>query len=380
MTARFRTALQKAGELFARLAACKDGNIALTFAVVSVPLLIAIGSAIDYARALNMHREMQSSLDAALVAAVKEIGVKDEKAIKIQIANWLAAEASVAGAYTVATKDIAIDTTNSGVTALVTANMPTTFMQIIGMAAIPLGVKATVVGGKDVSTKNAFSMYFVLDRSGSMDEATNTSYSATCYWGGWSYKCTRFYTKMEALKLASAELLSQFVKADPTLKYVRTGAVSYDTIMDPPSPLAWGTPATLTYINGLFSRSTTNSGEAFQKAYDSLMVNGSQSEEKIHEAKSGIKTPSKYIVFMTDGANNVNGADTKTKQYCDKARTAKIKVYSIAFMAPTQGQNLLKYCATTAGDYFPAENTAELVAAFELIGQTAAKTLVRITN
>ena len=83
---------------------------------------------------------------------------------------------------------------------------------------------------------------------------------------------------------------------------------------------------------------------------------------------------------MTDGANNVNGADSKTKQYCDKARVAKIKVYSIAFMAPSQGQALLKYCATTAADYFPAENTADLVAAFKLIGQTAAKTLVRITN
>lgn len=380
MTSCLLDAARKAVRLLARFKTDRQGNIAMTFAIVSVPLLVAIGSAIDYGRALNLHREMQGALDAALVAAVKEIGVKDDAAIKAQIADWLAAEASVAGSYSLATDKIVIDSTGSGVTARVEADMDTTFMQIIGKKSIPLGVQATVVGGKDVTTKNAFSMYFVLDRSGSMDESTNTSYTATCYWGGWAYKCTKYYTKMQALKLASADLLSQFVKADPDSKYVRTGAVSYDTIMDPPTPLAWGTSAALTYINALYSRNTTNSGEAFQKAYDSLMVTGLQSEEKVHEAKNGIKTPSKYIVFMTDGANNVNGADAKTKQYCDKARTAKIKVYSIAFMAPTQGQALLKYCATTAADYFPAENTAELVAAFELIGQTAAKTLVRITN
>jgi hypothetical protein len=83
---------------------------------------------------------------------------------------------------------------------------------------------------------------------------------------------------------------------------------------------------------------------------------------------------------MTDGANNVTGADTKTKLYCDKARTAKIQVYTIAFMAPKQGQALLQYCATTSSDYFKAEDTAQLVAAFKLIGETASKKIVRLTN
>jgi hypothetical protein len=162
---------------------------------------------------------------------VNEIGVKDEKAIKDQIANWLEAESSVAGSYATSAEKISIDATNFAVTARVEGAIDTTFMRIIGTRSIPVSVQATVSGGKDVSTQNAFSMYFVLDRSGSMDEDTNTLYSATCYWGGWAYKCTKYYTKMEALKLASADLLGQFVKADPTSKYVRTGAVSYDTIM-----------------------------------------------------------------------------------------------------------------------------------------------------
>jgi Flp pilus assembly protein TadG len=368
------------GKTLERLTVDKTGNIALTFALTAVPLLIAMGTAFDYSRARNQHFEMQAALDAALVAAVNEIGVKDEAAIKAQIANWLAAEASVAGSYSTSANKISIDATNVAVTARVAGGLDTSFLGILGIERIPISVEATVAGGKDVSTQNAFSMYFVLDRSGSMDEDTNTTYTTTCYWGSWAYKCLQYYTKMESLKLASADLLGQFAKADPTSKYVRTGAVSYDTIMDTPTPLAWGTSASLAYIKALTSRNSTNSGEAFQKAYESLTVTGNKSEQKLHEAKSGVKNPTKYIVFMTDGANNVNGADSKTKQYCDKARVAKITVYSIAFMAPAQGQALLKHCATTSADYFPAENTAQLVAAFKLIGQTAAKTLVRITS
>jgi len=369
---------------FRRFMRDRAGNLALSFAVLTVPLLGAMGVSFDYVRALNLHREIQGNLDAALVAAVKDIGTKDDTALKEQLANWLAAEAQNSGSYQLDTASIVIDRINYGITATVIAKIDTTFLRVLGQNDMPIAVAASVMGGSDVVTKTAFSMYFVLDRSGSMDENTSTSYTTTCYKNESKktgpYQCTKVYTKMQALKIASGDLLGQFTIADPDMNYVRTGGVSYDTIMDPPTPLAWGTSAILTYINALTSRNTTNSGEAFQMAYDSLMVIGVKGETAIHLAKNGVTSPSKYIVFMTDGANNVTGADAKTKQYCDKARTAKIQVYSIAFMAPTQGQALLKYCATTSADYFPAESTAQLVAAFKLIGQTAARSLVRLTN
>jgi Flp pilus assembly protein TadG len=360
----------------------RTGNIAMSFAIICVPVLIAMGAAIDYIRAVNLHQELQANLDAALVATVKEIGSRDDKALKELLVNWLNAEASSEGSYSIDPSTIIIDRSSHGITAYVTSNIETTFLKVIGRTQIPITVQVSVVGGNDEVTKTAFSMYFVLDRSGSMDENTNTSYTTTCYKnnGKNPYTCTKVYTKMEALKLATASLLNQFVTADPDLKYVRAGAVSYDTIMDAPTPLAWGTSSVATYVNALSSRNSTNSGEAVQMAYNSLMVTGTKSEEYIHQIKNGIKTPSKYIVFMTDGANNISGADAKTKLYCDKARVDKVQVYSIAFMAPLQGQALLKYCATAPSDYFPAENTAQLVAAFKLIGQTAAKKLVRLTN
>lgn len=366
----------------------RAGNLAMSFAIVSVPLLGAMGVSFDYVRAMNLHREMQSSLDAGLVAAVQDIGTKDTEALKEQLTNWLAAEASVSGSYELDTNSVAIDFTNHGITAKVNANVSTTFLKILGRQTIPVSVQASVTGGgasaeEENKAQNSFSMYFVLDRSGSMDENTTTSYTTTCYKTNKAktpYTCTKLYKKMEALQLASASLLSQILLADPESQYSRTGAVSYNNVMQSPTPLAWGTSAVSSYINNLTSTGTTNSGEAFQKAYESLMVVGTGSEEKAHELKNGNKTPAKFILFMTDGENNVSGADAKTKKYCDSARTDGIRVFSIAFMAPAAGQALLKYCATNPADYFDADSTAELVAAFTSIGKSASKTLIRLTN
>lgn len=366
----------------------RAGNLALSFALVCVPLLGAMGVSFDYVRALNLHREIQGNLDAALVATVKDIGTKDDKALREQLGNWLAAEAQVAGSYQLDTASIVIDKTSQGISAKVTGNVATTFLRVLGWENVPVSVQASVTGGgagteEEIKAQNSFSMYFVLDRSGSMDEDTATSYTTTCYKTNKAktpYTCTKLYTKMEALKLASASLLAQILVADPKSEYSRTGGVSYNNVMQSPTPLAWGTSAVSSYINNLTSTGTTNSGEAFQKAYDSLVVTGTGSEEKAHEMKNGNKTPTKFILFMTDGANNITGADAKTKKYCDQARTAGIRVFSIAFMAPAAGQSLLRYCATNPGDYFDANSTAELVAAFTSIGKSASKTLVRLVN
>ncbi|UVC09846.1 VWA domain-containing protein [Rhizobium sp. TH2] len=352
----------------------------MAFAIISVPLLGGMGVAFDYTMALNTHREMQSSLDAALVAAIKQIEAKnkDEKSIRAHMENWLAAEAQSGSKYKLDTNSIVIDFGGQDITATAQATVPTSFLKILGVDTVPVSVQASVLGGADIVTKTAFSMYLVLDRSGSMDYPTTTAYTTTCMnASNKPYICTKVYKKIEALKLATSDLLTQFVDVDPDLKYVRTGGVSYNNAMQTPSDLNWGTSAILQYVNALTATGTTNSGEAMEEAYESLK---DSDEDKAHKDKNGTKKPDKYIVLMTDGENNVNGADAKTKKYCDKAKTQKMTVYSIAFMAPAAGEALLKYCATSSAHYFSADNTKELVAAFKLIGATAAKTLVRLTN
>jgi Flp pilus assembly protein TadG len=371
----------------------RTGNFGLMFAFCSVPLLIALGCSFDYVQALNTHRRMQSALDAALVAAVKEVGTKDTTALKSEIANWLEAESVQKGYYVLNTDAIAIDTTNSTIKAAVSATVPTTFLKIAGINNVAVAVESAVAGGKTV-TKSAFSMHLVLDHSGSMGDSTTTTYTTTCYTNQkkktGAYTCTKTYTKIEALKLAVGSLMGQLAAADPDLKYVRTAAVSYNDQMDTPTGFSWGEDQALTYVNNLQPAGMTDSSVAMATAYQALIdTTAGKDENKIHFAKNGVANPKKYIVFMTDGENTKwNGytvvdnpeADASTKATCDAARKNNVTVYTIAFMAPARGQALLQYCATTADDYFAAESTAQLVDAFKSIGESSSDNLIRLTQ
>lgn len=368
------------------LASDRSGAFALMFALCSVPVLIALGCSFDYVQALNTHRRMQSALDAALLSASKHLDTDDAAAIKAEITNWIDAESAQKGYFVLNTNNITIDSSGGVIKASISATVPTTFMRIAGVQSVPVAVTSAITGGgsdgaNTIVTKNAFSMYLVLDRSGSMDEETNTSYTTTCYTNMWrktgAYQCTKKYTKIEALQLATANLMTQLSSADPDHKYVRTAAVSYNTEMQMPNPLGWGESDTLSYVQALTAEGGTASGLAFTTAYNAL---NDSTENAEHKKTNGNDKPGKYIVFMTDGDNNNAADDTTTKRYCDRARTKGITVYTIAFMAPPKGQALLSYCATTGEDYFPAENTAQLVEAFKLIGQTSSKTLVRLTQ
>ena len=64
-------------------------------------------------------------------------------------------------------------------------------------------------------------------------------------------------------------------------------------------------------------------------------------------ASNGRPAPRRHIVFMTDGDNNYTSADTETKATCETAKAAGVQIFSVAFMAPSKGQKLLQYCASS---------------------------------
>ena len=89
----------------------------------------------------------------------------------------------------------------------------------------------------------------------------------------------------------------------------------------------------------------------------------------------------KVIVFMTDGDNNATSSDTNTRTECSDAKTKdNIKIYSIAFMAPTRGQQLLQDCSSGTGFYFKAESMSDLLSAFQKIGQDASANKTLLTQ
>jgi len=381
----------------------RSGNFGIMTALLLPVSLATVGVAMDMTKLIEVKTSLQDAADSAALAAASALsgkGLTNDQAIKLarefmaaQIANSVAAQDGVAGDGTVSQELLdklaeatlaSVERTPNGsgnifdVTVSGYYDVPmTAFTRLLGYETVRLNVSSSSQSATS-DTKNPLSMHLVLDRSGSMAWNTTNTYQGTCKkkYGG-SYPCTKYYTKIEALKIAVADLTNQLETADPDHAYVRTAAVSYNSSMQTPTKFAWGTAAVMTYVNNLPADGGTDSAKAMQTAYEAIAAT---SENKAHEAKNGESNPSKFIVFMTDGDNNYTSADTKTKATCDAAKLKGIEIYTIAFMAPSRGQSLLKYCATDLSHYFDANDAAELVAAFKEIGEKATETMTRLTN
>ncbi|MDO6965374.1 vWA domain-containing protein [Rhizobium alvei] len=377
-----------------RLVRNKAGNFSIMGALLLPVGLAAAGIALDTSKMIATKAALQNAADAAALAAAaalanKQTTVTNAKVmavdfIKGQMANHTDSEEEKETPFNFGdcTNVTVNEATTIGTSKKYDVSVTTcydvkysTLASFLGKSGSRLTVKS--VTQSTTESKNALSMYLVLDRSGSMAEYTNTvSGSYTCRYGRRTYTCYTYYDKITALRMAATNLMTQLASADPSNVLVRTAAVSYNSAMQSPIALTWGETHTKSYISALTATGGTDSTEAFKTAYNALAAS---SEDSAHAATNG-QVPSKYIVFMTDGDNNYTSADTATKQWCDKARTAGIEVYSVAFMAPSRGQALLSYCATTSAHYFAAENADDLNAAFEYIGERATQTATRLTQ
>ncbi|PDT53320.1 MULTISPECIES: TadE/TadG family type IV pilus assembly protein [Sinorhizobium] len=141
----------------------KGGNVALTVAICMVPMLLAVGAGLDYTRAYNIQSRMQSDLDAALVAAIKEIDDYDEDAIVDKIKEWFDAQSEKQNA-TYDLTDIKVDKTGHTITASASGTVPTTVMTLADIKTVPVGVVSAIEG----PATSHLEVYIVIDKSPSM--------------------------------------------------------------------------------------------------------------------------------------------------------------------------------------------------------------------
>lgn len=392
------------------------GNFSMMTAIVFPVMLAAGGVAIDLTNMVMTKAQLQDAADAAALAAASAMANDGMSAAEAKLLALSFMKTHIASSSTMdsgeghdsdadyhATNAVTITETatqGSGKAFKVAVTVKQTvnfnpFTRLLGQTSAVLSANSTAESATE--SKNALSMFLVLDRSGSMSFITNEiqDKNASCQnytssnWNQYpNLKSTKpcYVKKIAALKLAVASLVTQLNIADPKKQYVRMGAVSYNDAMQKETALNWGTAGALSYVNALPSIPTggTDSSAAFKTAYQKVTAS---TEDNEHKNKNG-QTPTKYIIFMTDGENtHLNGvsnrgaqSDAETKKWCDEARKDKIEVFSVAFMAPTAGQNLLKYCATTGSNYFAAEEMDELVEAFKAIGERASAIMSRLTH
>ncbi|WP_083223392.1 MULTISPECIES: TadE/TadG family type IV pilus assembly protein [unclassified Ensifer] len=400
----------------------RGGNFGMMAALVMPLVLAAGGVAIDMAKMVTTKNQMQDAADAAALAAASALVSKEKPDIakaKEIATNFLKAQTAGGNSVDLPANDDGatasgfaasanaapieeLEVNSSTVDIIESANGATgkafkvtvankqtlqfnAMTRLLGQKSILIETRATAESATE--TKNALSMYLVLDRSGSMAWKSNTQNTAksSCpnytesNWGKYPNLAATspcYVTKIDALKTAVKDLLAQLKAADPKDLYVRTAAVSYNSAQDTAGNIAWGTAGTGTYVNALVATGGTASGNAFKTAYSRVTAT---TEDTAHKTKNG-QVATKYIVFMTDGANNNTSDDTTTLQWCDTARKNNVQVYTVAFMAPDRGKALLKSCATTVANYFQAEEAADLIAAFKAIGEKASAMATRLTK
>jgi Flp pilus assembly protein TadG/uncharacterized protein YegL len=373
----------------------KRGNLSVMAAIMLPVGLGAAGLALDMSKMIATKAALQNAADAAALAAASALankGITEDDA-KTLAADFIAGQMSNhldnpqeekvhPFNFASCTHVDVNQASTTGTAKKYTVTVQTcydvrysTLSAFLGQTGGRLAVSSTTESTTE--SKNALSMYLVLDRSGSMAEYTDTvSGSYTCRYGRRTYTCYTYYDKITALRNAATNLMNKLAAADPDTSLVRTGAVSYNSAMQTAQGITWGETKVKTYISKLTADGGTDSGAAFKTAYQALI---NSTENTAHLNKNG-QVPSKYIVFMTDGDNNYTTADVETKKWCDLARTNGIEVYTVAFMAPERGKSLLSYCATTTAHYFAAENADDLNAAFEYIGERATETATRLTQ
>lgn len=186
-----------------RFCASRRGNVAMIFAVSLVPMTVAVGGGLDYARATMTKAAMNEALDAAALAigAAGNLTQAQAQALATQYFN---ANYHLSNDYGTPTNVTATLGKNT-VTITASCAMPTTMMKVVGVSTWTVTTSTTVVWGQ---TKIWVSL--VLDNTGSMAQTDSSGLS-----------------KISALKTASKQLLTMFQSVSQNAGDVQVAVIPF---------------------------------------------------------------------------------------------------------------------------------------------------------
>ncbi len=126
--------------LFSRFLDDRDGNFGIIFAILAVPLLLAVGGSIDFTRAVNERADLQSAADSAVLAAASEYKEATQETTLTKSINAYLSGNGVSGAAVVGKPKVSSD--KSELCIDVANSVATTFMKIANIESVPVEVRA----------------------------------------------------------------------------------------------------------------------------------------------------------------------------------------------------------------------------------------------
>jgi Flp pilus assembly protein TadG len=178
-----------------RFAGDRKANIAMSFALLLLPVTFAIGMGIDYASAARKRTQLNAAADAAALAAVTPAMMSQTDATAIAAAkNMFNAQIAQIPGLNLSSGNLNVNVTDSGLSRTVVVSYNATsqnsFSGILGRPTL------TIAGSSTASSSTApnIDFYLLLDSSPSMAIAAttagiNTMVSNTSSQGGCAFAC-----------------------------------------------------------------------------------------------------------------------------------------------------------------------------------------------
>ncbi|MGV3634594.1 MAG: vWA domain-containing protein [Pseudorhodoplanes sp.] len=403
----------------------------MTFALALLPMVGAIGSAVDYSRANSAKVALQAAVDAAGLALSKDAqtltqGQLASKADALVKANFNYPEAID---VTVTSTFTTVDSGSFKLNIAAGAKIPTTFTAM-WQPTMTIGTTAEIVWGM-----KRLELVLALDNTGSMSSSN----------------------KMTQLKLAAKDMLQTLQQAAKKPDDIKVGIVPFATDVNVGTNnvnAAWirwdewqaangtcskssyknktscqnnngtWTPANKNTWNGcvwdrdqsydvnnsaasinlpatLYSAhqaancpvsmmTLTNDWTALNSKVDSMTPTGNTNVTIGLQVAFQMLSPvapfnasekkndlDKVIILLTDGDNTQNrwstsqtSIDNRTKLACTNAKNDNIKLYTVRVI--NGNATLLKDCATNPNMYYDVQNASQLSAVFSTIAQNLA--------
>lgn len=166
--------LRAIAELTRRFLRNRRGNVAITFAIVSVPLVVSAGAAVDYSMANRTKATLDSYADAAALSVVN-INAMSMTATAAQTSaiNFFKAQSATLKRGSVGSVSATVTDTSSGRTAVVSysAAVPTTLASVAGINTINVSGQSTAKS----ALPTYMDFYMLLDNTPSMGVGATTS-------------------------------------------------------------------------------------------------------------------------------------------------------------------------------------------------------------
>jgi Flp pilus assembly protein TadG len=391
-----------------------SGNITLMMGVLIVPILLGIGAAIDFGHANYVRTVLQGAADAAALAAGTSKD-KSDAALQATVEQYLLANNADEVVKSITEVKQELDTERGTLTVSVAGTLDTSFMAIAGISSMEVGARSQVNVGSQ-----ALEIALVLDNTGSMSGSKIQNLKTAA---------KNLVTILEQESSSYADIKIGVV---PFAEYVnigmaQAGAAWLDTstlggapwtgcVGSRPSPqdsqpgtsgsdypAIAGVPCNVPLLpltdNMTNVRSKIDNMVATGNTYIPMGMlwgwNLLDSAEPFTQGRSKAQLKAvqgrKALVVMTDGENTISPtyplhdafvptvSNDKLAELCSNVKDDGIEVYTVSFMVPTVViKDILTACATTPGQYFDADNSAELQAAFTQIARDLAA--VRLTQ